>query len=440
MGCRAIVEIHDTPLARLNGSSLLRPHGFEQSFLVVEGELDDMVETRLDFADLDTAKEANPDYARHGRQRWYDECLEMSIERGRSSGFHLSFIKAVPQDHGSSHAGIRRHRNKRDDPKLTGSIIHVSLNSVKAAAGRMHLDGRESVIGHGVCGQGDAIQDRHSFRPWGSEQMTSLREKTAMITGAAGDIGQALAVGFLQHGYHVILSDSRAAVLRERTAGLPSRENIDIIPADLAEADDVARLARDSLQRCGSVDVIVNNAAIQPDGDVASCDLSSFELCYAVNLRAPYLLCHALVPSMASRGGGSIINISSVHAAAPGPRRFAYATMKTALLGMTRSMATDLGHLNIRANAICPTATLTGQLRDAWSKRSATGTSEDLISCAARQHPLGRLAEVTDVAEAAIFLAKSHYINGIELRVDGGLLSALRLIPPADHTDHTDRS
>jgi NAD(P)-dependent dehydrogenase (short-subunit alcohol dehydrogenase family) len=267
--------------------------------------------------------------------------------------------------------------------------------------------------------------------------MISSQTKTALITGAAGDIGQALATSFLQHGYRLILSDSRSKELLERASHLPSGQNLAVIPANLAEVDDVLRLSRELLERNGSVDVIVNNAAVQPDGDVLACDLPSFETCYAVNLRAPYVLCRELVPSMVEKGGGSIINIASVHAAAPGPRRFAYSTMKTALLGMTRSMAVDLGHLNIRANVISPTATLTSQLRDAWTERSSDGIGEDLISYASRQHPLGRLADVTDVADAAIFLAQSRFISGIELRVDGGLLSALRILPPDGHAEPT---
>jgi NAD(P)-dependent dehydrogenase (short-subunit alcohol dehydrogenase family) len=132
---------------------------------------------------------------------------------------------------------------------------------------------------------------------------------------------------------------------------------------------------------------------------------------------------------MRAAGGGAIVNIASVHATAPGPQRLAYATTKTALLGMTRSLAVDLGPHNIRVNAVSPGATLTDQLRSGWSKHDAGGA--DVMAHAVRQHPLGRIAEVSDIAEAVVYLAEASFTSGIELRVDGGFLASLRLLPTA---------
>ncbi len=171
---------------------------------------------------------------------------------------------------------------------------------------------------------------------------------------------------------------------------------------------------------------------MQPDGDIEDCAPEDFDRAHAINVRAPYLLSRAVVPSMRKAGGGAIINVASVHATTPGPRRLAYATSKTALLGMTRSMAVDLGRHNIRVNAISPSATMTTQLRAAWSARPAVPGAEDLFRHAGRQHPLGRLADAGEIANAAVFLAYSQFISGIELRVDGGLLSSLRLLPDLD--------
>jgi NAD(P)-dependent dehydrogenase (short-subunit alcohol dehydrogenase family) len=137
-------------------------------------------------------------------------------------------------------------------------------------------------------------------------------------------------------------------------------------------------------------------------------------------------LARAVVPGMRAAGGGAIVNIASVHATAAGPQRIAYATTKSALLGMTRALAVDLGRHNIRVNAVSPGATLTGQLRTAWGSHQS-GT--DVMDHAVRQHPMGRLAQVDDVAEAVVFMAETGFASGAELRVDGGFLSGLRLLP-----------
>jgi meso-butanediol dehydrogenase/(S,S)-butanediol dehydrogenase/diacetyl reductase len=93
---------------------------------------------------------------------------------------------------------------------------------------------------------------------------------------------------------------------------------------------------------------------------------------------------------------------------------------------MTRALAVDLGRDNIRVNAISPGATLTDQLRAAWQGQD---TGVDVMAHAVRQHPLGRIAEVADVAEAVVYIAESSFVSGTELRVDGGFLAALRLLP-----------
>ena len=262
--------------------------------------------------------------------------------------------------------------------------------------------------------------------------MTTAAGKIVLITGAAGDIGYGLVGAFLRTGAMVIASDIRSADLGQRLKGLDVPGGVIAVEADLADQGSVARLAEAALAVAGKVDVLVNNAAIQHDGDVENCPPEAFERSYAINLRAPYLLSHALVPAMREAGEGAIINIASVHATAPGPRRLAYATTKTALLGMTRSMAVDLGRYGIRVNAISPGATNTSQLQAAWSTRRSAPGGVDVFTHAARQHPLGRLAEVDDIADAAVFLADSRFISGIELRIDGGFLSSLRLLPASD--------
>jgi meso-butanediol dehydrogenase/(S,S)-butanediol dehydrogenase/diacetyl reductase len=257
--------------------------------------------------------------------------------------------------------------------------------------------------------------------------MDAFEGKGVLVTGAAGDIGAEIARSFLDRGARVHVTDVEADRLAARAAALAGREALTVSLADLAEPADVARLAAEATERCGRIDVLVNNAAVQAQGDLEACTQQLFDQAYAINVRAPYLLAKALVPAMMAAGGGAIINIASVHATAPGPKRLAYATTKTALLGMTRSLAVDLGRHNIRVNAVSPGATLTDQLRSSWARHNVGGI--DTMAHAVRQHPLGRIAQVSDVAEAVLYLAATRFVHGIELRVDGGFLAGLRLLP-----------
>jgi 2-keto-3-deoxy-L-fuconate dehydrogenase len=256
--------------------------------------------------------------------------------------------------------------------------------------------------------------------------MHSVRDKVVLVTGAAGDIGAEIARQMLLRGALVHISDVDAEGLARRVQALGGLGRLTSSCCELADAEAVAGLAGEAMAAHGRVDVLVNNAAIQAQGDLETCSPELFDLAYAVNVRAPFLLARALVPGMRAAGGGAIVNIASVHATAPGPSRLAYATTKTALLGMTRALAVDLGADNIRVNAVSPGATLTSQLRTAWQRQDQRG---DLMAHAVRQHPLGRIAEVDDIAEAVVYLAETRFVHGIELRVDGGFLAGLRLLP-----------
>lgn len=257
--------------------------------------------------------------------------------------------------------------------------------------------------------------------------MHFISGKGAVVTGAAGDIGTAIARLLLRRGARVHVTDTDATKLQARLDDLRALGTLSGSICDLADAHQVHGLAEAALTELGTVDILVNNAAIQAQGGMDTCTPELFDLAHAVNLRAPFLLAKAFVPSMRAAGGGAIVNISSVHATAPGTQRIAYATTKTGLLGLTRAMAADLGPDNIRVNAVSPGATLTSQLVEAWTSLSAMGT--DVMAHAERQHPMRRIAGVDDIAEAVAYLCEAGFVSGTELRVDGGLLSSLRLLP-----------
>jgi NAD(P)-dependent dehydrogenase (short-subunit alcohol dehydrogenase family) len=257
--------------------------------------------------------------------------------------------------------------------------------------------------------------------------MYESKGKGVLVTGAAGDIGAAIAEAFLRRNARVHVTDIGAEKLRRRTEALAPLGPVTHSTCNLADPAQVETLAGEALAGLGRVDVLVNNAAVQAQGDLESCSMEAFDLAYAINVRAPFLLTKFLVPSMRAAGGGAIVNVASVHATAPGPKRVAYAASKTALLGLTRALAADLGRDNIRVNTVSPGATLTDQLQTAWDKLSAGGV--DVMAHAVGQHPLGRIAAAADIAEAVVYLSEASFVHGIDLRVDGGFLSTLRLLP-----------
>lgn len=253
--------------------------------------------------------------------------------------------------------------------------------------------------------------------------------KGVLVTGAAGDIGAAIAQAFLGRGARVHITDLADTGLKRRAAEMAAPARLSMSACDLSDSEQVSALAAEAIARLGHIDILINNAAIQALGDLDACPPELLDAAYAVNVRAPFLLAKALVAGMRSAGGGAIINIASVHATAPGPGRVAYATSKTALLGLTRALAVDLGPDNIRVNAVSPGATHTEQLRAGWASHDAGGVA--VMAHAVSQHPLGRIAGVSDIAEAVVYLAEAEFVTGIEHRVDGGLLSSLRLLPRA---------
>jgi NAD(P)-dependent dehydrogenase (short-subunit alcohol dehydrogenase family) len=237
----------------------------------------------------------------------------------------------------------------------------------------------------------------------------------ALITGAAGGLGQALCRRFQSAGYRVIGLDR-----------VPAEAGCDaFVEADLdrlcgpAEARaSVLEAIRTGLAGAGLA-VLVNNAACQVLGPVEALSVSDWHMSLNVNLLAPFLLTQGLLPEL-TRARGSVINVSSVHARLTKPGFSCYATTKAALEGMTRALATELGG-RVRVNAIAPAACATPMLEAGFAGR------EEALARLAEMHPIGRIGRPEEIAECALFLAspRAGFINGAVLGVDGGISARL---------------
>jgi NAD(P)-dependent dehydrogenase (short-subunit alcohol dehydrogenase family) len=247
-----------------------------------------------------------------------------------------------------------------------------------------------------------------------------LQDRTALVTGASRGIGAATAWALDRAGARVALTARSRDALAEVAGGL-GREPV-VIPADLHEPAAPAGVAARALEALGSVDILVNNAASAARLATADTDAAIIDEMLAVNVRAPLLLIAALIPAMAERRLGSIINLSSVSALVGTPRRAAYAASKGAIDSATRSLAMELGPLGIRVNSVAPGVVDTAL----WARsKEVSGVVEAVQDLT----PLRRWAQPADVADVIMFLASdaARFVTGETICVDGGMGHALDL-------------
>ena len=237
-----------------------------------------------------------------------------------------------------------------------------------------------------------------------------------LITGAAGGIGQALCQRFKGEGYFVL--------------GLDLNHVSETI-CDVAIQTDLARFCRDTPYRDRlsqhlnhhveqhPLSTLINNAAVQILNPLEQLTVDDWHHTLDVNLLAPVLLSQTFLPQLEANQG-SIINISSIHASLTKPNFTCYATSKTALVGLTQSLAVELGN-RVRVNAICPAAVATPMLLEGFQE------SPDSLKQLSQMHPLGRIAEPDEIAQVAFFLASpmASFITGTALGIDGGIAHRL---------------
>jgi NAD(P)-dependent dehydrogenase (short-subunit alcohol dehydrogenase family) len=245
--------------------------------------------------------------------------------------------------------------------------------------------------------------------------MDRLKEKVAIVTGGAHGIGRAIAEIFGEEGAAVCVADlderagqATASTIRQRGG------DAFFCRADVTSEEDVARAVELASEKSGRIDVLCNNAAwLGQFHDVLEADRQEWEACVNVCLMGARHCTREVLPGMIRRKQGSIINIASVQGMVGARTSVAYTTVKTGLLGFTRSVAYDYGPLGIRVNAICP-----GAIQTRISPEPGEALYERQIS----NTFLGRVGQPREVAYAALFLAsdEASYVTGAVLAVDGG--------------------
>lgn len=242
--------------------------------------------------------------------------------------------------------------------------------------------------------------------------------KNILVTGVCGGIGRTLAEVFAEEGWRVIGTD-------QRKPDFPS-DHFSFIQHDLEKiADDdtsLGKLLEDVRKLIGPapLQALINNGALQVLGGVDELSAHDFLQSFKVNTLAPFRLVQALLPVLEKATAPTVLNIGSVHAQSTKEGFVAYATTKTALHGLTRSMAVDLGN-RVRICGLAPAATDTPMLKAGFKN------NPEAFQALAEAHPLRRIASTREVAEIAVFLVsgKAAFIHGETLYADGGVLSRL---------------
>ncbi len=247
-----------------------------------------------------------------------------------------------------------------------------------------------------------------------------LTDKVAIITGASKGIGEAMARALAEAGASVIVS-SRKQEAVESVAEALRRDGLQAaaVACHVGDGEQLKTLVEKSVELYGGVDIIVNNAAINPVyGKMLDTELSAFDKIMEVNLKGPFLLARHAVPIMKERGGGSIINISSTAGLRPWPGIGVYSMSKAALISMSKTLAQELGGEGIRVHSICPGLIKTKLAEALWS-------DEKLMNYILRETPLHRIGVPEDLGGLVVFLASeaSRHLTGGTYVVDGGLLS-----------------
>jgi NAD(P)-dependent dehydrogenase (short-subunit alcohol dehydrogenase family) len=258
--------------------------------------------------------------------------------------------------------------------------------------------------------------------------MAEFSGKVAIVAGGARGIGRAAARNLAAEDASVVICSDREDQVEEAVAEL-REEGLEVsgVRADVTSSADMKRLMDFAAETYGGVDILVNSAGVQRYGTVVETEEEVWDEVLDVNLKGIYLASRHAIPKMRERGGGAIVNLSSVQAFASQRGVAAYTASKGGINALTRAMALDHAQENIRVNAVCPASVDTPMLR--WSadlfrgEKSVQETLEDWGG----MHPLGRVARPEEVAEVIAFLAseKASFVTGGEYKVDGGMLAAL---------------
>jgi NAD(P)-dependent dehydrogenase (short-subunit alcohol dehydrogenase family) len=247
--------------------------------------------------------------------------------------------------------------------------------------------------------------------------MSEFKSKVVLVTGAGRGIGRALAMGFARAGASVAVNDLAPGGLDKTVEAIRSEGGTtEAYVADVANKMQVELMIEDIRDAFGRIDILINNAGVEPHASLLELDEYDWDRTLAVNLKGPFLTMQSVARVMADEGGGVVVNVASIAGRSHGLKdRAAYVASKTGLIGLTREAARELAAYGVRVNAVCPgviETEMTATLRQ----------DEAMMARWLADIPQGRLGKPEDVVGMVMFLCSdaAAYVNGQAINVDGG--------------------
>lgn len=255
-----------------------------------------------------------------------------------------------------------------------------------------------------------------------------LDEHTALVTGAARNLGRAIAIEMGASGALVLCAYQSGRDAAQETAEqiIAAGGRAEILALDVADPDSVTAAVATAARRGHLIDILVNNAAVRPRSRIADVTVAEWDFVLNTNLRGPFLLSQAVIPRMADQKWGRIINISGVDAYRGNPQRAHNVAAKMGIIGLSRSIANEVGRWGITVNTLVPGTMNTPRYHAEWEGDPAVDSA---LRQERLQHiPVARLGEPEEIAAAAVYLAseRAAYVTGQELLVTGGMHPAVR--------------
>jgi NAD(P)-dependent dehydrogenase (short-subunit alcohol dehydrogenase family) len=248
-----------------------------------------------------------------------------------------------------------------------------------------------------------------------------LEGQTALITGGGTGIGRAIALAFSREGANVAVAGRRTEKLQGVVREVQESGGRGLaVACDVTKAGDTERAVKQTAERFGQLNVLVNNAGALHVSSIEGIPEEAWDRVMLVNLKGPFLMSRSALPEFRKAGGGAIVNIGSVLGLVAMKDRAAYCASKGGVTMLTKAMALDHAHEGVRVNCICPAIVETQLVRELFD---ASAEGEAARRARIAQLPAGRMGRPEDVAEMAVYLAskESSWVTGVAIPLDGGL-------------------